>query len=84
MLRYTWEHKKLQLQKKRKNRNLKSNIDIKAMTSGEHQKSCASNLLVSIKYLIAAFNMVVLFILSRFFNHAKRFQLTGHYSNLKC
>ena len=29
--------------------NFKCNINIKAMTSGEHQKSCALNLLVSIK-----------------------------------
>ena len=26
-----------------------SNINVKAMTFGEHQKSCASNLLLSIK-----------------------------------
>ena len=30
------------------------------MTFGEHQKSCASNLLVSIKYLMVASGMLVL------------------------
>ena len=32
-------------QKENKKKNLKSNINVKAMTSGEHQKSFASNLL---------------------------------------
>ena len=37
--------------KKQKNTNMnfKCNIIVKAMASWEHQKSCASNLLVSIK-----------------------------------
>ena len=39
----------------------KRNVNIKAMISGEHQKSCASNLLVSIKYLIVASSMQLLF-----------------------
>ena len=29
--------------------NFKKNINVKAVTSGEHQKSCASDLLVPIK-----------------------------------
>ena len=40
--------------KKRKNIDFKSNINVKAMTSGEHQKCCALNLLVSIKRLMLA------------------------------
>ena len=62
---------------------IKCNINVKGMTSGEHQKSYLSNLLVSIKYLMVTFNIVVLFISLRFFNHKREFQLTGHYSNLK-
>ena len=40
---------KTKLKKKDKNMNFKCNINVKAMTSREHQKSCALNLLVSIK-----------------------------------
>ena len=35
--------------KKEQNYEFKSNINVKVMTSWEHQKSCASNFLVSIK-----------------------------------
>ena len=63
-------------QKKNKNTNFKSNIYVKAMTPREHQKSCSSNLLVSIKYLIVASYQ-------NFLYHKKGFQLAGHYSNLK-
>ena len=45
---------------------MKSNINVKVMTSGEHQKSCESNLLVSIKYLMVASSMLALCILSTF------------------
>ena len=48
-----------------KNLNLKCNINVKAMASRVHQKSSALNLLVSIKYLMVASNILVLLILSR-------------------
>ena len=44
--------------------NLKFNINIKAMTSGEHQKSWVSNLVGSIKWLMMASNMLVSLMLS--------------------
>ena len=45
--------------------NFKCSINVKAMTSGVHQKSPALNLLVSIKLLMVASNILVLLILSR-------------------
>ena len=39
----------------------------KAMTSGEHQKNCALEILFSIKQLMVASSMLVLLILSRSF-----------------
>ena len=49
--------------KKKKQMNFKCNINVKAMTSEEHQKSCASNFLVSIKKIMVASNMLALLIL---------------------
>ena len=40
--------------------NFKSNINVKAMTSGQHQKNCALNLLVSIKQLMVASSILQL------------------------
>ena len=47
------------------------------MRSAKHQKT--STLLVSIKYLMVALGMLVLFMLKDFLCHTKGFQLTGHY-----
>ena len=44
--------------------NFKSNINVKAMTSREHQNYCALNLLVSIKQLMVASSMLALLKLS--------------------
>ena len=44
--------------------NFKYKINVKAMISREHQKSCALNILVSIKLLMVASSMLVLLILS--------------------
>ena len=52
------------IKKTTKNMNLKFNINIKATTSGEHQKSWVSNLLGSIKQLMMASNMLVSLMLS--------------------
>ena len=49
----------MKTKKVNKNMSFKYNISVKAMTSGEHQKSCALNLLVSIKELTIASNMYV-------------------------
>ena len=74
---------------KNKTIDFKSNINVKSMALKEHKKSCASNLLVSIKYLMKASSMLVLLISSQFLlYHAftlpcKGFQLTEHYSVLK-
>ena len=38
--------------KKKTNTNFKSNINVKPVMFGDPQKSCASNLLVAIKYLL--------------------------------
>ena len=52
---YTYAHRiqkdknaKNKTNRKNKNINFKCHINVQAMTSEEHQKSCASNLLVSI------------------------------------
>ena len=57
--------------------------NLKAMTAREHQVSCASNLLISVKYLIL--DPVCLYYLyyQVFLYHRNRFQLAGHYLNLK-
>ena len=50
------------------------------MTYREHQKRCASNLLVSIKYLIVVFSMFALLSLSTFSSPCKIFPVV-HYSD---
>ena len=65
---------------KQKNMNFKCNINIKAIKSGEHKKSCVPNLLVSIKYLMVVSNMLVLLILWRFSLQYKREQYKWLYS----
>ena len=54
----------------------KCNINVKAMTSGEHQKSFASDLLVSIKQLMMATSIHVLLMLSRFSLRYKRISVS--------
>ena len=63
--------------------NFKCKINVKAMTSGEHQKSCVSNLLVSIKQLMVAYNILVLLILSRSSLPYKRISVSWSLLKLK-
>ena len=74
---YVVINNKSKTKEKNKNIDFKSNINVKSMALREHKKSCASNLLVSIKYLMKASSMLVLLISSQFLlYHAKGFQLT--------
>ena len=59
------------------------NINVKAITSGEREKSYASNLLVSIKQFMVASNILVLLMLERSSLPYKGFHLAGHYKNQK-
>ena len=49
----------------------------------EHQVSCASNLLISVKYLILDPVCFYYLYYQVFLYHANGFQLAGHYLNLK-
>ena len=53
------------------------------MTAREHQVSCASNLLISVKYLILDPVCFYYLYYQVFLYHRNRFQLAGHYLNLK-
>lgn len=53
---------------------------LKVMTYREHQKRCASNLLLSIKYLIVVFSIFALLSLSTFSSPCKIFPVV-HYSD---
>ena len=48
--------------------NFKSNVNMKVMISAKHQKSSASNLLVSVKYLIVASSMQLYFTIQKDFS----------------